>query len=129
MGVCSWSAALSAGHSYLQYMYLQSSCPMSGCWHDQSDLLIANGNGFLPGFSVATDWIQHIAVLCRITPNVKYRGNASRSTAIVVSLLIANYPTILYIYILWGQLQCRNVPRPFFPTQSVWYHSHPPPSI
>lgn len=48
--------------------------PMSGCWHDQSDLLIASGNGFLPGFSVATDWIQQIAVLCHITPNVKYRG-------------------------------------------------------
>lgn len=61
--------------------------PMSGCWHDQSDLLIASGNGFLPGFSVATDWVQQIAVLCHITPNVKYRGNVSRSTVIVVSLL------------------------------------------
>jgi len=102
---------------------------MSGCWNDQSDLLIANGNGFLPGFSVATDWIQQIAVLCHITQNVKYRGNASRSTVIMVSLLIANYPPTLYIYILWDAGMWPDLLRRTKCLVPRLEHSHPPPSI
>lgn len=40
---------------------------MSECWHDQSDLLVANDITMeMTRFSVATDWILQIAVLIQV---------------------------------------------------------------